>query len=253
MHVDVREDLRPELREIIVDDRDADEAGVHHLEDVVVVETLRGLEDRDRWAPASLEPQVECPQALGVTARSPDEDFQSGQVLDGFHDGHARRGHHDLADVAPDGNRKIHGLLPLRGHGLLRRDGIDLACDECRQEPVALHRHGDHVDAKIPGLARRVELRFEPLQVGECQTALRAPVHEIVGAVDGDADADHPARFHSVEITRKRAPEHGAQRLGKVRLVGERWQGLIDSRRGVGGSWRLRGSGGRLGHRGHRC
>ena len=215
MNFHVGEDLRPELREIVVDYGDVDEAGVHHLEDVVVLEILRGVQDRDRRPPVTLELLIEGTQALRITARPSHEDFVSGQVLSGLHCGQTRRRDHDLADVPPVRDREVHDLLTLLSDGLLRRHRIDLPRREGAQEQITLHRHGDHMDSKIPGLSCRVELLFEPLQVRERQASLCASVHEIVSPVERDAHADHAARFHLVEIARERAADHRAQRLGK--------------------------------------
>ena len=85
------------------------------------------------------------------------------------------------------------------------------------------------MDSKIPGLACRVELLFEPLQVRERQASLGALVHKIVGPIEHHADADHATGFHLVEIARKRAADHRAERFGEGGFVGQRRQGLFGS------------------------
>jgi hypothetical protein len=63
--------------EIVVDHDGRDQAGVHHLEEVVVLELRWGLPNCHRGLPLGFERLVEREQALVVTAEFAGEDFSA--------------------------------------------------------------------------------------------------------------------------------------------------------------------------------
>ena len=111
---EVRKDLLPEVGEIVVDHDGRDQAGVHHLEQVVVLEVRRRLADHHRRLPLGLELLVEREQALVVAAELAGEDFLARQVLDGGDRRRAGTGDQDLADVLPGGIAEVDVLLAAR-------------------------------------------------------------------------------------------------------------------------------------------
>ena len=91
MQRQLREHLLPELRQVIVHDRGLDQAGIDHLEDVIVLEVLgRRLDDGQRLA-GGLQAAVEGDQAVVIAAGGADEDLSAGQVVSGV-DGRRRPG-----------------------------------------------------------------------------------------------------------------------------------------------------------------
>ena len=79
VNAQIRKDLLPEVRQIVVNDDGRNQPRVHHLDQVVVLEVLRRGANHDRRLPLGLEPVVEREQALMVAARFADEDLLSRQ------------------------------------------------------------------------------------------------------------------------------------------------------------------------------
>ena len=75
------EHLAPELGQIVVHDGDRGEAGVDHLEDVVVFEHAGGLVDDHRRLAARLQLLVQAGEALVVDAPLADEHLLAGQIV----------------------------------------------------------------------------------------------------------------------------------------------------------------------------
>ncbi len=125
VHRQVREDLRPELRQVVVHDRRLHQPGIDHLQQVVVLEAFGRVDDDDGRPPVPLEPRIEREQAVVIAARPPDEDLAAAEVLGRGDRRNPRRGHDDLADVAPHGPGKVDERLSFGRHGELRGDDVD--------------------------------------------------------------------------------------------------------------------------------
>ena len=81
VHGDVGKYLLPELRQKVVDDGYRHEAGIHHLEDVIVFEDSGSVHDDDGRLAALLELSVQTREALVVNAPLADEHFLAGEVV----------------------------------------------------------------------------------------------------------------------------------------------------------------------------
>ena len=81
MHLDVGEHLAPELGQIVVHDGDRGQAGVDHLEDVVVFEHAGGLVDDHRRLALRLQLAVQAGEALVIDAPFADEHLLAGQIV----------------------------------------------------------------------------------------------------------------------------------------------------------------------------
>ena len=126
MHREVREDLLPEAREIVVDDDRRDETGVHHLEQVVVFEVVRREANLHRRLTLCLELLVEREEALVVRALLADEHLPARQVRYRSERRLADGGDDNLADVHPGGIGEVDEPLERRPYRELRRHQITL-------------------------------------------------------------------------------------------------------------------------------
>ena len=131
---EVGKDLLPEGGEIVVDHDGRDQAGVHHLEQVVVLQDCRGLPDHHQRPRLGHELLVERDQVLEVTTELAGEDLLAGQVRHGGNGRRAGAGDQDLADIHPGGIAEGDELLQLGRHRDLRRHQVHLAVDERRQQ-----------------------------------------------------------------------------------------------------------------------
>src|SRR4030095_8523618 len=82
---DLREDLLPELGDWGLDDRHADQARVHHLDEVLVLENGRDLLDRHGRALLPSETLVELNEALVGPRDLPDADLFAGEHFRAAH------------------------------------------------------------------------------------------------------------------------------------------------------------------------
>jgi hypothetical protein len=78
--LDALVDLRPEIRDVVVNDDDADQPGVHHFE-IVVFELFRRRTQPDGRLTFLLESFVERRQVFPVAGRLADEDFLPARSL----------------------------------------------------------------------------------------------------------------------------------------------------------------------------
>ena len=102
------EHLLPERRQVVVDDDRRDEAGVDHLEQVVVFEVPWGFLDGDRRLALRLQPLVQRDEARVEVAVLARVDVLSGQIVDRANRRGAGTGHHHLADVRARGIGEVH-------------------------------------------------------------------------------------------------------------------------------------------------
>ncbi len=211
-----------------MDDHDRDEPGAGHLEQVVVLEVPRDLPDGHRRPALRLQVGIQRDQALPDAAVLAGVDVLPRKVVDRGDLGGARAGHHDLAHVRASGPREIHDRLQLRPDDDLRHRAVDLACRQRRAQLVARHRHerdGDLRRTRPLELLVEVILERLPQLVGHAP--LLALVHEVEGAIEGAADADHPARHHLVEVAGERLEQMRPHALRQRGLLRGRRQGLV--------------------------
>ncbi|MGH7306951.1 MAG: hypothetical protein ACRELZ_27065, partial [Candidatus Rokuibacteriota bacterium] len=100
VHGELGEDLLPERADVRIDDGHLDEAGVHHLEDVLDLEVLGRQPDLHRHLLRPGELRVELLEAFVKARRPAHVDFLPGQILHGPDRIRAGSGDQDLRDVA---------------------------------------------------------------------------------------------------------------------------------------------------------
>ena len=213
------EHLAPELGQIVVHDGDRGEAGVDHLEHVIVFEHVGGLVDHHGRLAARLQLLVQAGEALVIDARLSDEHLLAGQIV---HRGDRRRswpGDHHFAHVGARRLREGDELLQLGPDGHHGRDHVDLAAREGRVQLIARHRHDHHVHLEVAGLQVRVQIVLEQLQRLVGHPTLLPLVDEVVRAVERHGHANRATLDHLVEVAGERLVHHEphAFRKGVVR------------------------------------
>ena len=83
-----------------------DQAGVHHLQDVFILEVFFRGDDFHRLLASGGEPRIQRHEAFVVGARRAHVDAAPGELIDRGGRRHIRRGDQDLADVLVDGGRR---------------------------------------------------------------------------------------------------------------------------------------------------
>ena len=175
VHVDAGEHLAPELGQVVVHDGNRGEAGVDHLEHVIVFEHVGRLVDDDCRLAARFQLLVQADEALVIDARLSDEHLLTGQIVHRGDRRRARSGDHHFADVGArrlgEGDELLH-LGPDGHHG---RDHVDLAAREGGIQLIARHRHDDDVHLEVARLQVRVQIVLECLQglVGDSRAPAR--------------------------------------------------------------------------------
>ena len=112
--LDLRQHLGPQLGLVVIDHHERDQAGIEHVEQVLVLEVLVGLDQPQRGALLRREAAAESLEACPVAARVAYPDLLTGQVLDGGEFRRGRSRHHHLLHVLEVGLREVDLLLALR-------------------------------------------------------------------------------------------------------------------------------------------
>ena len=219
VHRDVLEHRAPEFGQIVVHDCDRCEAGVHHLEHVIVFEDIGSDRDRDRRLAARLQLRVQGRETVVVDAPLADEHLLAGQIVNSLDRRRSWPGDDDFVDAAARRHREGDEFFPLGGHGHHGRDHVHRAARESGVELLARHRQDDHVDLEVAGLQVRVEIVLEQLQRLVRQSALLPLVDEVVRAVERHGYADRAALDHLVEVAGERLLQH-LPHLFRKRVVG---------------------------------
>ena len=230
---DAGEHLAPELGQVVVHDRDRGDAGVDHLEDIVVFEHVGSFVDDHDGLAACFQLRVQLDDAVVIGARRPDEHRLAGQIVDRGNRRRSRPGDDHLAHVGArrlgeGGNRLQFG--PDRHH---RRDHVHLALQEGWSQQIARHGHDDHMHFEVARLEVRVQIGLEQLEGFERQPALLPPVDEVVRAVERHADAKRAALDDLVEVSGERLVRQVPHRFGEGI---HRRGGVRDGRVGRGGA-----------------
>jgi hypothetical protein len=152
VNLDACEDLLPEAGEKVVDDGDWREAGVNHLEDVVVFEHVGRFDDHCRRLAARLQIRIEPRDRIEVGADPADEHFLAGEIVGRCDRRSTGPGHHDLIDVLARWLRQGRDGFDLRPDGDHGRDHVDLAVEQRAGQHAARHRHRHDVQLEIAGL-----------------------------------------------------------------------------------------------------
>ena len=194
------EDLGPDLELVVVDDGDAEEAGVQHLEQVFVFEVLWRRTQDDRCLACLLEPGVELLEVLPVARRLPDEDFLARKIVDRGELRRLRTRHHDLVDrFGRRRHREIDDFVALGRDREARGDDVAQPGEQVWHQLLARGRKEDDVD--LQGAPLLVELILERLEgfVGEPS---RLPALDEVHRLGvGDEHPNDPPLDHRIEVT----------------------------------------------------
>ena len=198
----VREDLLPELRDVVVHHRHRRQAGVDHLEKVFVGKHLGGRLDPHGRLAGRGEPGVELLHVLRRHVRGAHVHFLAGEIVETRERGHAGAGHDDRRDVLSRRVREIHLFPAPGGRQLAGRDDVAAPFDQGRDELVRGDRHDHDVHDDVLVLEALVEVVLEQLERVGHHSQLRALVHEERGLRVDRQDADQAPLDHAVEIAR---------------------------------------------------
>src|SRR5205085_11246867 len=103
------------------------------------------------------------------------------------------------------------------------RDQVDLAVEERGEQGLARHGHKNDV-YPVGRLAAPIQLVFEELQRLVRDTALHAPVDEVVRAAEDDPCPDDASRHHAVKVAGPLLEENGGHGFRQQRLS---WNGRV--------------------------
>jgi len=219
---ELREHLAPERGEVVVGDRDLDQARVDHLEDVLGLEVLGCRTDPHHRLAAAREVRVERLEALVEARRFTDEDFGAGQIVHGADGRRPGPGDHDLRDVLHRRVGEVHQLRALLCDREVAHGDVATPVPQRRHELVLGHWNDRDVHPDVAGLESPVEVALEHLSDLEDQPALDAAIDEVEGLRERGQDADQAALDHAVEIAGELRIEAGQREgaLGRRRLGG---------------------------------
>jgi hypothetical protein len=206
VHRDLGEDLLPEVGLVLVHDDQWDQPGVHHLDEILVLQFFRRWLDDHAGFLLCGQALVERHQALVIAGGLAHEDFLARQVFHALQRGCAGAGHHHLADVGIHRHGKIHQLLAVRGNREVGRRDIALAVGQRLQQFAAGDRDENHPHLEMLLLQFLllgqpfVQILLEHAERVVGRAALDALVREIKGLAISRQHANHPALDHPVEI-----------------------------------------------------
>ena len=196
----IGEDLFPQLRDLVVDDRHRRQARVDHLEDVFVGEDFRSrIQLHGRLAGLG-ELLVEQLHVLGRDVRLTHVDFFAAEIFDALDRRDAGSGDDDRRNARPCRLGEIDRLLPPGGRELSGRHDVASAIQKCRDQLVVCHRDEDHVHANVLVRVLLVQISLEDLKRFVDGAALRAFIDEVIRLRVGREHSDEPALDHRVEI-----------------------------------------------------
>ena len=204
MHLDAGKHFAPELGQIVVDDGDWREAGVDHLEHVIVLEDGGGFDEHGRRLAARLQLLVQLDEALFIDAPLADEHLLAGEIVRRGDRWRAWPGDHNFAHIGTRRLREGRELLQLGSDGHHGRDHVHLAAREGRVQLIARHRHDHHVDLEVAGLQVRVQIVLELLQGLVRQPPFLPLVNEVVRAVERYGGANRATLDQGIEVAGKR-------------------------------------------------
>ena len=203
------EHLLPERREVIVDDGGRDEAGIHHLEEVLVLELLIRLDDAYWRTSGLLQRSIQATEATEVARGPAYVHVAPGQVFGALGRRHALAGDDDFAHVAEQRRREVHQRLAFGGDGEVGGRDVSAPLDQRLQQPVATDRNECDRHHERAGLQPLVQERLERLACLVGGAALLGVVEEVIGAAEGDEHPDVPPLHHAVEIAFPRLEHRG--------------------------------------------
>ena len=200
---------------MLVDHDDGDETGVHHLEQVLVLEQLVGEGQLRRRASRQTEAIVQADEALVVAARLPDDDLFAAQVVDGLELRFVRAGRpgdDDLVHSGHEGLGEVHELSARVGNSDVPDRDVAIALGEPGDQLFTPDRNDDDEDAQVSGRELLVQLLLELLQGLVGEPALLAADEEVVRLAVGNECAHHASFDHRVDVALE-----GTTQYGKVR------------------------------------
>ena len=210
---DAGEHLAPELGQVVVHDRDRGEAGIDHLEDVVVFEHLGSLVDDHRGLATCFQLVVQLGEGVVICAGFSDEHVLASQIVDRGDRRRSRSGDHHLAHIGARRLGERGNRLELRPDRHHRRDHVHLTVQEGWSQQIPRHRQDDHMHLEVARLEVRVQIVLERFERLVRQPTLLPLVDEVVRAVERHADANRAALDHFVEVSGERFVQPRAARL----------------------------------------
>ena len=216
---------------LIYDDH-RNEAGVHHLQEVLVLQMLVCRVERHRRLPGGLERRVQAGQALVVAAREPDPYLPPGEIVQALQRQGCGTRDDDLAQLGRERLGEVDDRLSLRRDRESGSGNVAAPFDEAGQEMIACGRAKDDVYGTHASSAKL--LVQELLELPECvvgDPALHASVEEVIGAAEGDEDPDGPTLGQTVEVGGPRFVE--AKALGSFASPGQELGLSVSDRGGI--------------------
>ena len=137
VHAQVRQDLAPEEGGVAIHDGDTDQAGIDHLQQIVIRKVLRRRLELDRRLALARKPCVELLQVTPITGGPPHHDILAREVVEGAHHGRLRPCDHQLLDAAEERPAPVHLGHALGGQREDAGGHVTAACQEVGDERVA--------------------------------------------------------------------------------------------------------------------
>ena len=221
---DVVEDPGPEHGLVAVDDGRRQQAGIDHLQEVLVLEELLRRHQPNRLQASRPEVVVELLEAPPVAGGTPHVDLPAREIVQRARPVRGRPGDHQLADVAQQRVREVDPFEPaLRDREVGGRDVAETAL-EGRQQLVPLYRDDQDPDLERPGSELLIQ---ELLELGERlvrDAALGGAVEEVLAQGVDHQRADPTPLDHAVQIANPLLvePELGIEALELLGTLGVR-------------------------------
>ncbi len=240
LRTDVGEDLLPEIRRIAVDHGGVDQSGIHHLENVLVLQILLRQHDVDRFLARCRQSRVQRGETFVIAARAAYVHAAAGELLDRGGRRHLRRGHQQFADVFRGGRGEVDQLHALRRHGEPAGGDVAGARGQRRQQLIAGNGNEDHANRARLVLVRGIEIFLELHAEVVGDAALLSLVDEI------ESLAVHHQHAHGAFFQQRRqvaAPGGKAGgrgdglwrrcRASAATLPSAGWSGAVESQPGI--------------------
>ena len=198
---DLRKDLGPHRRHMAVDDDGGQQTGIHHLQQVLVLQVLGGRNESDRLAAGSRQAGVQAFEMLPVARRLVHMQLEAGHIVRRLQGRRIRASDDELADPGKQRRREIHLRLQRLGDREVGRGDVAAPCDQGRDQLIVRDRDEDDVELDVFGLEAPVGFVLERLERVVCDPARRVLVDEVQRAVGYDEHAHEPALDDGVPVT----------------------------------------------------
>ena len=189
-HLEVGENLRPDVRLVFVDHRPGQQAGIDHLQNVFVLEVLIHVLQHDRRATGLFEAGTDRRQMLVVAARSTHVQFLPAQIVDAGDRRRRRTGDEHLLRLVEERCGEIDLCKPCLGDRQIGHDDVAKPLFERREQTRPRHWQEPDTDLVDLLLLPLVELVFERRAELDGRAQLLAAIDEVDRLAERHDDAD---------------------------------------------------------------